>query len=158
MIRPAGTADVPAVARIHAWYVEHTAITFALAAPTEAEWRAQWRQTRYPRFVCERGGAVVGYAYADQFNSRRGYDPTVMTSIYLDREHTGQGLGRPLYEALLAACAEQFHRAVAGITLPNEASIALHERLGFRHVGVFHEVGLKLGKRHDVCWMEAALA
>ncbi|GAC1434104.1 MAG: GNAT family N-acetyltransferase [Solirubrobacteraceae bacterium] len=155
MIRAADSHDVAAMAAIYAWYVEHSCATLALEAPTLARWREDLA-CGYPALVHEARGKVVGYALASRFMPRAGYDPTILTSIYLDAQHTGQGLGGPLYEELLARCGD-YHLAVAGITVPNRASETLHERLGFDRVGVFREVGLKHGTRWDVAWWQRLL-
>ena len=108
--------------------------------------------------MAEAGGAVTGYATASPFRPKAAYAPTVETTVYLAPGHAGRGTGRALYGTLLDACAAAgFHRAVAGITLPNPASAALHERLGFALVGVFSEVGHKHGAWHDVAWYQLAL-
>ena len=159
--RAAAEADLEAVAAIYAHYVEHTAATFDLAAPTPAEWRAKWADAQragYPWAVLEDGGAVAGYAAFGSFRPKPAWRPTVESTIYLAPAVVGRGLGRPLYEhALGAAAAAGFHIAVAGITLPNRASVALHEALGFTPVGVIEEAGHKLGGWRDVGWWQKRL-
>ena len=92
-----------------------------------------------------------------RWRAKAAYDTTVETTIYCAHDAVGQGIGRRLYEALFAALrGEDVHRYVAGYTMPNAATAALHERLGFKTVGVFTEVGRKFGKYWDVCWMERA--
>jgi phosphinothricin acetyltransferase len=151
-IRPLAPADTEPVAEIYAHYVEHTAITFDLETPSAADWAARLAAAhRLPWLGCEDDGRLVGFAYAGRFRPKRAYEPTVETTIYLHHEAGGRGLGRLLYGALLDQVgAGGFHTAVAGVTLPNPASVALHERLGFTPVGVFSEVGHKLGRWHDV--------
>ncbi|MEK7794524.1 MAG: N-acetyltransferase family protein, partial [Candidatus Hydrogenedentota bacterium] len=101
---------------------------------------------------------VTGYAYTSQFRSKAAYDTTVEMTIYLAPEAVGRGIGSVLYATLFDALRdEDVHLAVAGITLPNEASIALHKKFGFEDVGVYHEVGRKFGKYWDVVWMEKRL-
>lgn len=99
-------------------------------------------------------GTVVGYATSSPHRPKAAYQTSVETSVYCDPEATGVGVGTALYESLFAAlAAEDVHRAFAGITLPNVASVALHRRFGFAEVGVFAEVGRKFGRYWDVLWM-----
>lgn len=161
-LRRGRDADLGALVAIYNHYVRETAVTFDLEPYTE-EGRRPWLRAfaeggRYQLFVAERAGAVVGYACSRRFRDKAAYDTTLETSVYLAPEACGGGLGRALYERLLAALAGvDAHRLVAGITLPNPASVALHERLGFAPVGVMREVGRKLGRYGDVLWMERAL-
>jgi phosphinothricin acetyltransferase len=157
LIRPAVRGDVPAIAAIYAHYVEHTAITFAVRAPSEADWEqrfAQAQEAGHPWFVTEDGFAMCG-----SFRPLEGYAATVETSIYLAPQARGRGLGTAVYGACLdEAAARGFHVAVAAITLPNDASAALHQKLGFEAVGVMREVGRKLGEWRDVGWWQLPLA
>jgi len=161
LIRAAEPADLAGVAEIYGWYVEHSFATFALEAPSAEEWQADWEtaaQRGFPWLVGVDGDELIGYTLAGTFFPRPAYDSTVVSSIYLARAYLGRGLGRPLYEAAIAALrASDFHLAVAGITLPNAASVGLHEALGFTHVGTFHEVGHKLDAWHDVGWWQLGL-
>ena len=109
--------------------------------------------------VAETAGGLAGYAYGTRWRDRPAYARTVETSPYLDARFHRRGIGRALYAALLEALtAKRFHAAVAGIALPNDASVALHRRLGFQPVGVFHAVGFKFGAWHDVSWWQKRLA
>jgi phosphinothricin acetyltransferase len=104
------------------------------------------------------GGPVVGYATSSPYRPKAAYSTSVETSIYLAPDAGGRGIGSLLYTALFHALAgEDVHRAYAGVTLPNEASIRIHERFGFRKVGVYQEVGRKFGAYHDVVWLEKQL-
>ena len=162
MIRRASLDDLGALTAIYNHYVEHTAITFDLE-PYTVEARRPWLEAfgsrgRHQLFVAEEGGRVLGWAGTRQFRERRAYDPSVETSVYLAPDATGRGLGTALYERLFAAIdGEDVHRAIAGITLPNDASVALHRRFGFTDVGAMREVGRKFGRFWDVLWMEKAL-
>jgi L-amino acid N-acyltransferase YncA len=159
-IRAARAGDLDAIAEIYAYYVEHTYITFELEPPSTQEWRSRWDEGRSagrPWAVAESGGEVLAYAYAGVWNRRPAYRSTVETTIYVRRDACGRGIGRPLYERLLGEAARSFHVAVAGIALPNAASVALHEKLGFTRVGVFCEVGHKLGAWRDVGWWQRPL-
>jgi phosphinothricin acetyltransferase len=161
-VRRGRESDLPALTAIYNHYVRTTAITFDLEPYTE-EMRRAWlhgfaESGRYQLFVAERAGAVVGYAGTRRFRDKAAYDTTLETSVYLAPEACGQRLGGALYERLFAALAGvDAHRLIAGITLPNPASVALHERFGFTPVGVMREVGRKLGRYWDVLWMERAL-
>lgn len=160
-VRAATAGDLPAIAGIYAHYVESTAITFDLEAPTAADWVARWESARAadrPWSVSERDGEVAGFVVTSEFRPRAAYRATVEASIYVVPGLVGQGIGRPLYEATLGEAARRgFHVAVAGITLPNPRSVALHERLGFEAVGTFNEVGHKLGRWRDVSWWQLRL-
>jgi len=153
-IRLATLEDAAAIAQIYAPYVTDTAISFeteVVSAAQIAE-RMQSHDCIYPWFVAaEAGDAVIGYAYGTQFRTRAAYRFSVETSIYLEPSAQGRGLGATLYRALLQQLIRQgFTQAIAGITLPNEASVRLHERVGFRLVGVYRDIGYKLGRWHDV--------
>ena len=161
-IRPAEPGDLAGLTAIYNHYVTGTAITFDIDRQ-EPEDRRGWyvEHTSGPGhhlLVVEEGADVLGYAGTGPFRDRRAYETTVETTIYLDPAATGRGLGTLLYTALFTALAgEDVHRAVAGITLPNPVSLALHRRFGFRDVGVFTETGRKLGRFWDVAWLERDL-
>lgn len=162
-IRPACADDVPRLTAIYNHYIEHTAITFDIVPYTveqRADWFAHYATTGPHRvLVAEAGGGVLGAAWSSQFRTKAAYDSTVETSIYCAPEATGRGVGAALYTALFEALAAEpgLHRAVAGITLPNEASVRLHERFGFARLGVFSEVGHKFDRYWDVGWYEKPL-
>lgn len=152
--------DCGGVSEIYAPLVRDSATSFELKPPTIAD---MWRRIQScllhaPWLVCERGGRVLGYAYAGRFRERPAYRWTVETSVYVREGARGRGLGRALYAALLAAVrAQGFYNAYAGITLPNAASVRLHEALGFEPVGVYRRAGFKFGAWHDVGWWQLAL-
>ena len=106
--------------------------------------------------VADNDGQVEGYACSTQFKPRPAYDTSVETTVYLGPEHTGKGLGKRLYGALIEALEDEagVHRAYGGVALPNDGSVRLHESLGFKHVATYHEVGFKFGKYWDVSWFE----
>lgn len=158
-VRPAGDSDYGAIVAIYNHYIAETPITFDIEPYTvesRAPWFAQFGETgRYQLLVAESRGIVIGYAGSMPYRAKRAYETTVEATIYLHPEHLRQGAGRLLYTALFARLErEDVHRILAGITLPNEASIGLHEALGFRLAGVFHEVGRKFGRYWDVAWYE----
>lgn len=159
-LRPARPDDLVAIAEIYAHYVERTVITFDLEAPSESAWQGRWEAAQtggYPWFSASEGSRLVGFLTSGEFNPRAAYRPTVATMIYLRPAARGRGIGRGLYELALPELRRAFHTAVAGITLPNPASVALHERVGFEPVGVFREVGHKHGGWHDVGWWQLVL-
>jgi phosphinothricin acetyltransferase len=154
-IRLAGENDAEPVQAIYELEVLETAITFEVEPPTAADFRQRIRDTLadHPWLVCEREGEVCGYAYATTHRSRAAYRWSVDVSVYLHRNARGLGIGKALYAALLPLLPLQgYYNAYAGITLPNPASVGLHESVGFRRVGVYRGVGYKLGAWHDVGW------
>jgi len=154
-IRRVEQGDLPALLDIYNHYVRETPATFDIA-PRTLEQRQQWLDGfastgRYQCFVAVKDGQAIGWASSHPYKDRAAYDPTVMSSIYLAPAMTGQGIGRPLYSALFDALKnEDIHRIFAGITQPNEASVRLHLAFGFEPVGVYREVGRKLGRFWDV--------
>ncbi|MBI2767149.1 MAG: N-acetyltransferase [Chloroflexi bacterium] len=161
-VRAATEADVPRLAEIYNHYIVTTPATFDIEPYTVAE-RLEWFAHYAPAgphrvLVAESEGVVLGSAWSSSFRPKRAYETTVETSIYCAPEATGRGIGTLLYAALFEALAgEGLHRAVAGITLPNEASVAIHERFGFRRVALLSEVGRKFGRYWDVAWFEREL-
>ena len=161
-IRAAQRADLPALTALYNDYIATTAITFDLEPWTveaRAEWFSHYAETgRHRLIVAYDGATLIGYASTSPLAVKAAYQTSVEVSVYVAADHTGRGVGSALYEALFAAVAdEDLHRAHAGITLPNPASIALHERFGFTTVGVYTEVGRKFGRYHDVLRMEREL-
>lgn len=161
-MRPARADDLPALLAIYNHYVVHTAITFDLE-PFTLEQRREWfghyaERGRHRLLVADLGAGAVGYACSSPFRPRGAYQTSVETSVYLSPEHTGRGLGAALYTALFEELAgEDVHRAYAGVTLPNPASLALHHRFGFREVGLQDEVGRKHDRWWSVQWLEKKL-
>ncbi|HEX9482689.1 MAG TPA: GNAT family N-acetyltransferase [Solirubrobacteraceae bacterium] len=153
LVRLATTADAEACAAIYAPYVEHTAITFELVPPGAAEMagRIEAALAAHAWFVYEHAGRVVGYSYGTRLHTRAAYRWSCEVSVYVEQGQHRAGAGRGLYEALLARLAERgYLRAVAGMTLPNESSVGLHRTMGFTSVGVYRQIGFKLGAWHDV--------
>jgi len=161
-IRDADPArDAAACAAIYAPHVEGSPVSFEERSPDVAEMAA--RIGRYGAshawLVAERGGEVVGYAYATAFNERPAYRWSAGVSVYVAEGARGTGVGRALYEALFERLRERgFRMACAGITLPNEASVGLHESLGFEQTGLNREIGWKEGAWRDVGWFQLELA
>jgi len=147
--------DLSALLDIYNHYVCETPITFDVEPRTLAqrqEWLDGFAATgRYQCFVAVKEGRPIGWASSHLYKDRAAYDTTVMSSVYLAPDATGQGLGRRLYAVLFdALAAEDIHRAFVGITQPNEASVRLHRAFGFEPVGVYREVGRKFGRYWDV--------
>ncbi len=154
-LRLATPDDGAACAAIYRPYVETTAVSFEQASPDAAEMAARIARTieRTPWLVAELGGAIRAYAYASRHRERAAYDWTAETTVYVDEALTGRGLGRAAMTALLAILRIQgFHLAVAGVTLPNPGSVALHGSLGFTRIGEFEAIGYKQGRWHGVEW------
>jgi len=154
-IRRAQDADLPALLDIYNHYVVNTAVTFDIEPRTfeqRREWFGQFSDSgRYQCFVPARDGQALGWVCSARFKEKEAYATTIETSIYLAPGEGGKGLGRRLYETLFDAIAdEDIHRIFAGATLPNEASVRLHESMGFRLIGIQPEVGRKFGRFWDV--------
>ena len=161
-VREATADDLQQIVDIYNHYIVHTPITFDLAPMTVAdrrEWFGQFSSTgRHRLFVAVDDSAVVGYVGSHQFRTKAAYDTTVETTVYCAPAAIGRGVGTRLYTALFEAIAsEDIHVLLAGITLPNEASVALHERFGFTLAGVTHAVGRKFDRYWDVGWFERKL-
>ena len=160
LIRLATAADGPALAAIYAPAVLAYATSFELEAPDGAEMarRVAALTARTPWLVCELESSVVGYAYASSHRERWAYQWSVEVSAYVGAAAHRRGVARALYASLFAVLVVQgFRNAYAGITLPNVASVGLHEAVGFRPVGIYRGVGYKFGAWHDVLWLERPL-
>ena len=145
-IRPVVKSDAAAIAAIYNYYVLQTIVTFEEEAVSvaEMEQRIEEISAAYPWIVFVEDGQVLGYAYASGWKSRCAYRNSVETTVYLHTEAVGKGAGTRLYKALLMQLQERgLHTAIGGIALPNAASIALHEKMGFHKVAEFQEVGFK---------------
>jgi L-amino acid N-acyltransferase YncA len=152
-IRRATPADAPAIAAIYNWYVENTVITFEVDPVSDAEMAQRIASTlvKYEWLVHARGSEILGYAYAARFRERAAYRFITESTIYLRNGLQGQGLGKPLYrETIARTFALGYTSLVGGIALPNEASVRLHESLGFEKVGHLHRVGWKHERWIDV--------
>ena len=162
-IRPAIPSDLPGLVRIYNHYVTTTHVTFD-TEPFTTEERRTWFEGfadsgPYRLLVAEGASGIAGYASSSRFRPKPAYRTSVETTIYLDPRQLGRGLGGSLYGALLELLANErrVHRAYGGVALPNPASVALHERLGFQLVGTFREVGHKFERFWDVSWYEKDL-
>jgi len=153
--------DAAACAAIYAPHVEAGPVSFEERAPGAAQMAARIERVAatHPWLVAEVEGEVVGYAYACPYMERPAYRWAASVSAYVAAGHRGEGLGRGLYEELFERLRQQrFQVACAGITLPNEASIALHQRLGFTRIGTSPRIGWKAGAWRDVSWWQLELA
>jgi L-amino acid N-acyltransferase YncA len=158
--RLATAEDAPAIAAIYAPYVSETIISFETEAPDAAEIAARVGRIgrQYPWLVATSDGRVVGYAYACENRARLAYRWSVDAAVYLDPSKQRNGIGSALYRRLFALLrAQGYVNAFAGISLPNAASVALHEAMGFALIGVYRNVGHKLGAWRDVGWWQLAL-
>jgi phosphinothricin acetyltransferase len=154
-IRRAEQSDLPALLDIYNHYVLNSAATFDIEPRTfdqRREWFSQFSSTgKFQCFVAAKQGMALGWASSARFKERAAYDTTIETSIYVAPDAVGRGLGRAMYEVLFAAIVqEDIHRIFAGVTLPNEPSVRLHQAMGFRQTGVQPEVGRKFGRFWDV--------
>jgi L-amino acid N-acyltransferase YncA len=160
MIRPAEQGDAPQIAEIYRPFCEDSCVSFETEAPDAAEMAARIVKTggSYPWLVDEVDGNVAGYAYASRHRERAAYRWVVEVTIYLHEQFRGQGRGRALYSELFDRLRRQgLFKAYAGILVPNPASQAFHESMGFTLVGIYRNVGYKLGAWRDVGWWQLAL-
>lgn len=159
-IRPARADDAHAIGLIYNYYIAHSVITFEETLIDEKEMlsRIQTIQTSFPFLVYEQTGQILGYAYATHWRLRSAYRYAVESTVYLDTAANGKGVGTQLYQALIHGLRENNFRAViGGIALPNPASVALHEKLGFEKVAEFKKVGFKFGQWIDVGYWQLLL-
>jgi phosphinothricin acetyltransferase len=158
-IRPAQDADAAAIAAVYAPYVEHSLVSFEEQPPDAADMLARMQaRPRLPWLVAVEDADVVGYAYASVHRARAGYRWSADVSVYLAERAQGEGVGRALYGQLLEVIRGLgYVNAYAGIALPNAPSVALHEAVGFRRVGIYRAVGFKHGTWVDVGWWHLAL-
>lgn len=162
LVRPAKLDDLPAIVELYNHYVVNTSVTFDIE-PFTVESRRPWfeqfgERGRHRLLVATEGATLLGYAGTLRFRPKAAYETSVETTIYVREGQGGRGLGSLLYTTLFDALrGEDVHRALGGVTLPNDASVRLHERFGFKKVAHFSEQGRKLGRYWDVAWFEKAL-
>ena len=161
--RDADTTDLPAVAAIYTHYVLNTTTTFNTEVRTPREWMDRYETDidggPYHLLVAEVAGVVAGYVETQRFRPKPAYDRSLELSVYVAPDAVGAGVGGALFSALFARLDgdERFHRAYSIIALPNESSVAFHERWAFVHRGTLHEAGHKFGRYLDVAYYERAL-
>lgn len=159
-LRLASPEDAAALLEIYRQYID-TSVTFENQLPSREEFAGRIASfgSVYPYLMAEEAGQAAGYAYAHRFGERWAYQWGAELSVYLDRDHRGQGLGRQLYETLIRLLRLQGVRTVYGcVTLPNPRSERLHESMGFHRAAVFRNAGFRLGQWRDVAWYEKEIA
>lgn len=167
-LRNASTEDAERLIQIYDYYVKNTAITFEYTTPSEDEFSARMRQTMrlYPYFVALKGKDIVGYAYAGPFSGRAAYSWACETTVYVDCDFRGMGIGKLLYSALetalqsmgitnMSACVAYSDTEDEYLT---KNSVDFHIHTGFEKVGHFHKCGYKFGRWYDILWLEKAIA
>jgi phosphinothricin acetyltransferase len=162
LIRPAVADDMSAITALYSREVDEHVATYEYIAPDEAEMTRRWRgiiDQGFPYFVAELDGRFAGYAYASSYRTREGYRWTVEDTVYIEPWAQGQGVGRALLERLIDECQVLGFRQMVAVIgdVSNSASVALHQRLGFRTVGVFAGLGRKHGRWLDTVQMQRAL-
>ena len=160
-IRSVALDDAHTVAEIYGPFVSNAATSFETIPPDTAEIqrRIKDKTPKYPWLVFEADGMVLGYAYGSEHRTRQAYQWSADVSVYTHERARKRGVGRALYTVLLDLLRRQgYFNAYAGITLPNPASVGLHEAMGFTPVGVYSRVGYKLGRWHDVMWLQLRLS
>jgi phosphinothricin acetyltransferase len=162
-VGPGAERHLEAINEIYNHYVLTSPATFdiePIAMEARREWFTHYQPSgRHRLLVAGEGEHVLGYATSSRFRPRAAYDTSVEMTTYVAPEACGRGVGKALYEAILAELEhEDIHRAYAGITMPNDASVGLHVHFGFERVGLFTEQGRKFGRWWDVAWYEKKLA
>jgi phosphinothricin acetyltransferase len=160
VVRDARPDDAEALAAIYRPFVERTVVSFELAVPDAVEFAARIAavQLSHSWLVAAAAGRTIGYAYGCKHRERAAYRWTAEVSAYVESGWQRRGVARALYERLFDGLALRgYCNALAGIALPNDASVAFHRRMGFTDVGVYHRIGHKFGRWHDVAWLERRL-
>ena len=159
-IRLAKPLDAAALLAIYAPYVENTAITFEYDVPTVEDFANRIEKTlkKYPYLVAEEDGVVLGYAYTSTYYARAAYDWAVELSVYVSQDARGKGVGSKLYDELEGLLDQMgYMHFLACISLPNEASLALHRKRGYKQVAHFPKIGYKFENWHDIVWLQRSL-
>ncbi|EKF9373228.1 N-acetyltransferase [Vibrio cholerae] len=161
-IRTGEFEDVAGITDIFNFYIEHTNARFEefpFTLENREEWFSQFsRTTKYQIYVAVENGVLQGFACSQKYRAIPAFDDTVEVSVYLAQEVKGKGLGSKLYTQLFSSIrAYGVHRILSGVALPNDASVALHKRFGFREVGIFNEYAKKHGQYISSVWLEKAL-
>jgi phosphinothricin acetyltransferase len=160
MIRPVKIDDAAAIHDIYNYYIINTVISFEEEPLSGGEMAERIREIslKYPWFVWEDPEGLIGYAYVNKWKERIAYRRAAELSIYLKKGYEGKGIGGRLFSHLLEAVKKtDIHALVSGITLPNERSVALHEKFGFKKIAQFNEIGFKMDKWLDVGYWELIL-
>lgn len=159
-MRPVTLADAEVITGIYNYYIQETTVTFEVEPLTVAEMtqRINDISARFPYFVYEKAGKILGYCYVHQWMVRAAYSKTLETTVYVVKEAARQGIGSLMVRRLIELCREQgYHALIACITKENEASVRMHEKLGFHQASDFKEVGKKFGRWLDVVDLEYML-
>lgn len=159
-IRDCTTGDIPSICNIYNHYIAHTVITFEElpVSVVEMQRRIETTMQSFPWLVFEEAGKILGYAYASKWKDRSAYKHTAEVTVYLHPQHCGKGVGTLLYKALIEQLANKnIHVLLACIAIPNTASERIHQKLGFRQVAHFREVGFKFGRWLDVGYWQKNL-
>ncbi len=159
-IRLATPDDAPGILAIYAPYIVNTSVTFETEVPTAGAFaeRISHYLENWPWLVCEINGQLAAYAYASRYRERMAYQWSVECSVYVHEGFQRRAVARALYSALFPILQRQgFRNLYAVINLPNEKSVALHERMGFRHFATYEKVGYKLGRWKNVGWWRLIL-
>lgn len=160
-IRPASANDLPDMLEIYRPFVENTVVSFEYETPSSTEFQRRYNSIMpsFPWLVCDYDGVVTGYAYASRYHARAAYQWDAELSIYVHPEYQGRRIGLALYHSLLRTLTLQgFFYAHALVALPNDKSMRLHQRLGFKTIGVFEKTGFKHGAWHDLAELRIPLA
>ena len=160
MIRIATSADAKSILDIYAPYIQNTSLTFETEVPSQDDFatRIQSYLDNWPWLVCELDGKIAGYAYASRYRERTAYQWSVECSVYIHDEYRGAGIASQLYTTLFAFLKYQgYNNVYAVINLPNDRSVAFHEKMGFTYFATFENVGYKLGKWKNVGWWQLKL-
>ena len=159
-IRPVTLADTEAITAIYNHYIQETTVTFETEPITTEEMARRIKDisAQFPYFVYEKDGKILAYCYAHLWKERAAYSNTLETTIYVEQRAVHQGLGSLMVRRLIELCrAQGYHALIACITEENEASVKMHEKLGFKQVSSFKEVGKKFGRWLDVADLEYML-
>ena len=160
IIRSANQLDTEKMLEIYAPYILNSAVSFETEVPLPEEFqnRVLHYQEKLPWLVCEIKNQLAGYAYATDHRQRKAYEVTKELSVYVHNDYRKLRVGTGLYTALIGILkAQGIHNVLAGITLPNKESVSFHESMGFKPVGVYHNIGYKFGKYYDTGWWELRL-
>lgn len=160
MIRQAKESDCTAICQIYNYYIENTVITFEENTISSEEMAERIRKTRtqYPWLVYEEDGIIIGYSYASSWKERSAYRYSVESTVYLKNGYERKGYGKKLYKELITELKKsKYHSVIGVIALPNKNSIMLHEKMGFKKIGAFKEVGYKMNKWIDVGYWQLEL-
>ncbi|WP_075591402.1 arsinothricin resistance N-acetyltransferase ArsN1 family B [Labilibacter marinus] len=160
MIRDAEVGDGAAIAEIYNHYIQNTIVTFEedSVEKEEMQKRLMYVSKKLPWLVFEQDKQILGYAYASEWKSRCAYRHSLETTVYLKDGMSGKGIGSKLYAELIRRLKHKdYHTLIGGISLPNEGSVALHQKFGFEKIAQFKEVGFKFGKWIDVGYWQLIL-